>query len=143
MSKAHPTPTVPAYPPEMPEPLAGGVTSYDFRSSFNRVARASLAVSRIKGHFRERSTVPEHFARIHGQVADALRGWQRGEQESRRTPDFPVAAEQLADAVLRIMELAEACGYDLPGAIIAKLDHNIQAEPADRSKHRPTREISH
>lgn len=109
------------------EPLAGEIISHHFRTSFDALARISLQVSTVRGHRARYRTNGEKIARAHLQLSDALRALMQGNRTSRRIP-HSIAAEQLADLVLRVMEFGLDNKLDIAGALIAKLDHNA-AEP--------------
>jgi NTP pyrophosphatase (non-canonical NTP hydrolase) len=68
---------------------------------------------------------------IHSEVSEAMEGHRKGLMDDK-LPNRPMAEVELADAVIRIFDLAGAMGYDLGGAIQEKLDFNAQ-----RPDHKP------
>ena len=66
----------------------------------------------------------EIIALIHSELSECLEAIRHGNSQSEKTPDFSGAEEELADAVIRIMDYAYARGWDLPGAIAAKHQYN-------------------
>jgi hypothetical protein len=66
----------------------------------------------------------ELIALIHSELSECLEALRHGNPESEKIPGFCHAVEELADAQIRIMDMAEARGWDLSGAILAKHGHN-------------------
>ena len=70
--------------------------------------------------------VPEKLALIHSEVSEALEHYRNGQTGIFFGPDgkpdgFPI---ELADAVIRIMDLCGKMGIDLAGAISLKHEFN-------------------
>lgn len=65
------------------------------------------------------------IALIHSEVSEALEGFRKGLVDAH-LPHRPAAEVELADALIRIMDLAGACKMDLGGALIQKLQYNAQ-----------------
>lgn len=62
---------------------------------------------------------------IVSEVAEAMEGDRRGLMDDH-LPHRKMMEVELADAVIRIMDLAGSRGYDLGGAIVEKLQYNQQ-----------------
>jgi hypothetical protein len=60
---------------------------------------------------------------IHSEISEALEG-RRKNQMDDHLPHRPMAEVELADAIIRICDLAGALEYDLAGAIVEKLEYN-------------------
>lgn len=74
------------------------------------------------------------------EIAEAMEGHRKGLMDDK-LPDRPMIEVELADAVIRIADLAGALGLDLGGAIAAKLaynltrpDHKVEARQAAGGK---------
>jgi NTP pyrophosphatase (non-canonical NTP hydrolase) len=67
------------------------------------------------------------LALIHSEVSEALEGYRKGLQDDH-LPHRPMAEVELADAVIRICDLAGRAGYDLSGAILEKIEYNTNRE---------------
>lgn len=65
------------------------------------------------------------IALIHSELSEALEGDRKGLQDDH-LPHRPMAEVELADAVIRICNLAGREGYDLGGAIMEKLEYNLK-----------------
>jgi hypothetical protein len=81
----------------------------DIRSAQNLAWENKLA----KGF--NTTDVPLEFCLLNGEVAEAFDAWRKGGQN---------AAEELADAAIYLLGLAEMTGTDLQAAVEAKLDKN-------------------
>jgi NTP pyrophosphatase (non-canonical NTP hydrolase) len=69
--------------------------------------------------------VCQKLALIHSEVSEALEGARKGKQDDH-LPHRPGVEVELADAVIRICDLAGAMGLDLGGAVAEKMAYNAQ-----------------
>jgi hypothetical protein len=67
----------------------------------------------------------ELISLIHSELSECIEALRTGNPESKKIPGYCHAAEELADAVIRILDMCEARGWDLAGAMMAKHNHNI------------------
>lgn len=78
---------------------------------------------------------PLHFASklclIHSEISEAMEGDRKSLMDDK-LPHRPMREVELADAVIRIFDLAGGYGMDLAGAIAEKLAYN-----ASRKDHKP------
>lgn len=78
---------------------------------------------------------PLHFSNklclIHSEISEAMEG-DRKSLPDDKLPHRPMREVELADAVIRIFDLAGGYGLDLAGAIVEKLAYNAQ-----RADHKP------
>lgn len=78
-----------------------------------------------------RSQVPTKLALIHSEISEALEG-DRKDRMDDHLPHRKSIEVELADAVIRIADLAGALGLDLGGAIVEKLAYNAKREDHNR-----------
>ena len=71
------------------------------------------------------------LALIHSEVSEATEGFRKDIPDDK-LPQRKMAEVELADAIIRICDLAGACGFDLGGALVEKLAYNAQ-----RADHKP------
>lgn len=75
--------------------------------------------------------VGELLCLIHSEISEAMEGHRRGLMDDH-LPHRRMAEVELADAIIRICDLAGGLGFDLGGAIQEKLAYN-----ASRADHKP------
>ena len=78
-----------------------------------------------------KALVGQKLMLIVSEVSEAMEGHRKGLQDDK-LPHRPMIEVELADAVIRIADLAGALGLDLGGAIAEKLAFNAQ-----RPDHKP------
>lgn len=70
-------------------------------------------------------TVPTKLCLIHSEISEAMEG-ARKDLDDDHLPTRTMLEVELADAVIRIMDLAGAIGLDIGGAVLEKLAYNRQ-----------------
>ena len=66
----------------------------------------------------------EMLALIHSEISEVLEGLRKGNPPDNKLPEFSCAETELADTVIRIMDLAHARGWKVAQAIEAKMKYN-------------------
>lgn len=74
-----------------------------------------------------RAIVAEKLCLIHSEVSEAMEGHRKGLMDDK-LPEFKAITVELADACLRIFDLAGALGLDLGEALAAKMAYNANRE---------------
>lgn len=72
---------------------------------------------------RKRRNVGEALMLIVSEIGEAMEGHRKSLHDDH-LPDRPSVEVELADAVIRIFDLAGGLGLDLPGAIVCKMRYN-------------------
>lgn len=75
--------------------------------------------------------VPEMLCLVHSEISEGLEGYRKNLMDDK-LPHRPMLEVELADALIRIFDLAGGLGFDLGGAIVEKLEFNAQ-----RADHKP------
>ena len=75
--------------------------------------------------------VAEKLCLVHSEISEAMEGHRKGLADDK-LPHRPMIEVELADAIIRIADLAGAMNLDLGGAIAEKLAYN-----ATRADHKP------
>lgn len=74
-----------------------------------------------------KALVAEKLALIHSEISEAMEGHRKGLKDDK-LPHRAMLEVELADAVIRIGDLAGALGLDLGGAIAEKMAYNRTRE---------------
>lgn len=79
--------------------------------------------------------VGELLCLVHSEVSEAMEGHRKSLMDDK-LPDRPMIEVELADAVIRIADIAGGLGLDLGGAVDAKMAYN-----AERADHKPENRV--
>jgi NTP pyrophosphatase (non-canonical NTP hydrolase) len=99
-------------------------TQDHFLSSFRALSHAVHETAKSKGWWDIDRNNGEALALIHSEVSEALEALRIGNPPDDKIPSFSGAEAELADVIIRIMDLSAARGWDIAGAILAKTEMN-------------------
>jgi len=99
-------------------------TQRDFIESFNSVAKEINDTAREKGWWDEDRNVGEMIALMHSELSEALEAQRHGNPPDDKIPQFSGLEAELADCIIRIMDMAPALDLDIAGALVAKMEYN-------------------
>lgn len=71
--------------------------------------------------------VPELLCLIHSEVSEALEGFRK-DLDDDKLPHRKMLEVELADAAIRIFDMAEGLGLDIAGAMVEKMNYNDKRE---------------
>ena len=91
---------------------------------FQLMSKYVHANARAHGWWEEQREDGTLIALIMSEAAEALEALRKGNKPDEHCPQFSGAEVELADVVIRIMDMAEARGWNVAGAIVAKHEFN-------------------
>lgn len=97
---------------------------YQFKDSFQTLSEIVHETAKSKGWWDLDRNNGEALALIHSEVSEALEALRMGNPPDDKIPSFSGAEAELADVIIRIMDLSAARGWDIAGAILAKTEMN-------------------
>lgn len=77
-----------------------------------------------KGFWGGQINMGERLALIHSEVSEALEAARKGNPPDSKIPEFNSVTAELADVIIRVMDLAGGLDLSLAAAILAKMEHN-------------------
>jgi NTP pyrophosphatase (non-canonical NTP hydrolase) len=110
------------YKPPSKEPFK---LTKEFSKEIHKLARVKGWWHSSKSDEDELAQVTRALLMIHSEVSEVTECVRQSEVEmSKKIPEYPQSTEELADVVIRCMDLSEFLGEDLLGAIEAKHEYN-------------------
>lgn len=74
---------------------------------------------------KPKRNVPEMLMLIVTEVSEAMEGYRKGIKDDH-LPHRDMLEVELADALIRILDMAHGIGYDIGGAVAEKLEYNMR-----------------
>lgn len=77
--------------------------------------------------------VPEKLCLVHSEISEAMEGHRKNLMDDK-LPNRPMVEVELADAMIRILDLGGALGLDVAGALAEKFEFNRTRADHKRSE---------
>lgn len=110
------------------------MTNNNHASAINLFAYDCHMAARKSGWYTDLATgkekernIPEMLCLVHSEISEAMEGYRKNLQDDK-LPHRKMIEVELADALIRIGDLAGYLGLDLGGAIVEKMEYNSKRE---------------
>lgn len=108
---------------------------YDQAASLNLLAVLHAPANAIE-ELLAKALVAQKLCLSHSEISEAMEGYRKGLMDDK-LPHHPMITVEIADCIIRLLDLAGALNLDVPGAIIEKLEFNKTRpdhKPENRAK---------
>lgn len=99
-------------------------TKPDFVKAFNLIECDIHRTAIDKGWWEKPRNQYELLALIHAELSEVLEALRAGNPPDDKIPQFSAIEAELADAIIRILDMAGGFGYLVAEALIAKIEFN-------------------
>lgn len=120
------------------EAIQNQINRLNLESELNILTRYCHGVARECGWWNDPTTgaplqknVGELLCLVHSEVSEAMEGHRKGLMDDH-LKQRPMIEVELADALIRILDMSGGLGLDVPGAVVEKLRYNTS-----RQDHKP------
>lgn len=103
-------------------------TAVPFRDTWNEIAKIIHNMAVDKGFWEGERNDGEMIALIHSELSEGLEALREHISEDDKIPEFSGIEAELADTVIRIMDMAHARGWDVAKALLAKVNYNARRD---------------
>ena len=104
--------------------IMDSLVSQVFIDSFNEVAGIAHGNSLNKGFWNKDLNIGEKLMLIVSEAAEAMEADRLGNPPDDKIPEYSGLEAELADVIVRIMDLGEGCNLRVAEALIAKMEFN-------------------
>lgn len=102
------------------------IESFDIKHGLNEARRIAHETAVEHGFWEDKEfSVGEKLALIHSEISEALEAHRKTEMlEDEHVPGYDNFDIELADAIIRIVDLAGRLHIDIGGAVVEKMRYN-------------------
>jgi len=98
--------------------------AFDFYSAVTEMQKEVHETAKSKGWHDTKREDGTLIALIHGEVSEVMEALRRGNPKDEKFPEYTEAEVEMADIIIRCLDMCEANGWNVAGAILAKAEYN-------------------
>lgn len=95
-----------------------------FKSAWDKIQTRAVSTARSKGWYDDDWSIDRSLCLIHAEVAEVTEALRAGNPVDSKCLEYSAAEVELADVIIRIMDLAHRMDWNIPGAVSAKMEFN-------------------
>ena len=95
-----------------------------FVAAWSTVQADAVAIAKSKGWYDDPWIIDRGICLIHAEVSEISEAMRDANPEDKICPGYSSDEVEAADVVIRIMDMANRMGWNLPEAILAKMNYN-------------------
>lgn len=96
----------------------------EFLLTWNNISSKIHQTAKEKGWWDEERNDGEMIALMHSELSEALEALRQDNRRDDKIQDFLGVEAELADVIIRIMDAAWQRGWNVPGALLKKIEYN-------------------
>lgn len=92
--------------------------------SLNYLSGLVHGIAIRKGWYEQQRDAPELLCLVHSEVSECLEVYRAGDPMSGKIPGWRESHLEMADIIIRVLDMAKHYGVDIGGAVMAKVHYN-------------------
>ena len=100
------------------------IAKHKFLLGFDAIAEKAHKTAMAKGWWDTDLGDNTFLLNVHREISEGTEALSHGNPPDKHCPEFSSIEVELADAIIRIMDQSVARGWDVSGAVVAKMAYN-------------------
>ena len=95
-----------------------------FERVINEIASECHKTAMEKGWWEEKRNFGEMISLCHSELSELLEAIREGNKESKNIPGVSCAEEEIADTIIRLLDMSQGSMFNIGKALVAKMAFN-------------------